>query len=36
MTIVTKDGKVVMRSEVPYPAEIKKSMKQNGYKVREV
>lgn len=34
--IVTKDGAVYCETTAPYPPEIIKSMKQAGYKVKEV
>lgn len=34
--IITKDNKVYCVTEVPYPAEVIRSMKKAGYKVKEV
>lgn len=34
--IISKDKKVYCVTEVPYPAEVVKSMKKAGYKVKEV
>lgn len=36
MQIVSKGGRVFCRASVHYPAEIVKSMKKAGYKVKEV
>ncbi len=34
--IISKNGKVVCTTTVPYPPEVIKQMKQAGYKVKEV
>ena len=34
--IITKDGKVMCTTSIPYPPEIIKQMKKAGYKVKEV
>ena len=33
--IISKDGKVLCTTTVPYPKEIVKEMKRSGYKVKE-
>jgi predicted fused transcriptional regulator/phosphomethylpyrimidine kinase len=34
--IISKDGKVICTTAVPYPAKIVKAMRKAGYKVAEV
>lgn len=34
--IISKDGKVVCTTTIPYPAKVIKEMKKAGYKVKEV
>ena len=34
--IISKDGKVLCETSVPYPANVIKEMKKAGYKIKEI